>query len=89
MKKIYNVAIIGCGGMGEAHIQENYYKDNIRFTYACDCDLERAAMFQRKYGVDYSPVIIRSAYQMTMWTLSLLLPDLKATRHTACLYSIS
>ena len=39
--------------MGEAHIQENYYKDNIRFTYACDCDLERAAMFQRKYGVDY------------------------------------
>ena len=53
MKKIYNVAIIGCGGMGEAHIQENYYKDNIRFTYACDCDLERAAMFQRKYGVDY------------------------------------
>ncbi len=53
MKKRYNVAIIGCGGMGEAHIQENYYKENIRFTYACDCDLERAVMFQRKYGVDY------------------------------------
>lgn len=39
--------------MGEAHIQENYYKENIRFTYACDCNLERAALFQRKYGVDY------------------------------------
>ena len=64
MKKRYNVAIIGCGGMGEAHIQENYYKENIRFTYACDCDLERAVMFQRKYGVDY----ITSDYKAVSYT---------------------
>lgn len=52
MNNKYNVAVIGCGGMGEAHIQENYFKENVRFTYACDCDIRRAAIFQKKYGVD-------------------------------------
>ena len=52
MNKIYKAALIGCGGMGEAHIQENYYKDNIHFTFVCDTDLNRAALFQKKYGAD-------------------------------------
>ncbi len=52
MQKVYHVAIIGCGGMGEAHIKENYYKQNVHFTYACDSDIQRAALFQQKYGVD-------------------------------------
>ena len=53
MQKKYRAALIGCGGMGEAHIQENYYKDEVHFTYVCDCDIQRALLFQKKYGVDH------------------------------------
>ena len=28
MKKIYNVAIIGCGKMGEEHIKDIYYRED-------------------------------------------------------------
>lgn len=51
MKKIYKVALIGCGHMGQAHIEEIYSKDNVCFTYVCDRDIERAVAFQKKYGV--------------------------------------
>lgn len=52
MSKIYKVAIIGCGHMGHAHIEEIYSKDNVRFTFACDTDINRAIAFQKKYGVE-------------------------------------
>ncbi len=52
MKKIYNVALIGCGRMGRAHIQEIYSKDNLRFRYVCDKNLTRAAEFQQLYNAD-------------------------------------
>ena len=49
-KSCYGVALIGCGHMGEAHIQNIYYKSNVRVEYVCDLNAERAAEFQRKYG---------------------------------------
>ncbi len=52
MEKVYNVALIGCGHMGQAHIEEIYSKDNVRFTYACDMHIARAIAFQKKYGVE-------------------------------------
>lgn len=51
ISKAYRVAIIGCGHMGEAHMNHIYYKDNVTITYACDTDIERAKTFQKKYGV--------------------------------------
>lgn len=47
---MYRVAIIGCGHMGESHLSQIYYKDNVEITYACDTDLEKAVSFQKKYG---------------------------------------
>ena len=50
MANKYNVALIGCGQMGETHISNIYYKENVRIKYVCDTDTERAAFFARKYG---------------------------------------
>ncbi len=50
--KIYNVALIGCGMMGAAHLDEIYYKENVKITYVCDTDKEKAELFQRKYGAE-------------------------------------
>lgn len=49
MKK-YNVAIIGCGQMGEVHIQQIYFKKNVNILYACDKNLKVAEEFIYKYG---------------------------------------
>lgn len=48
--KIYNVALIGCGQMGAAHLDDIYYKENVRVTYVCDTNTEKAELFRRKYN---------------------------------------
>jgi len=48
--KIYGIAVIGCGHMGQAHMEEIYYKDNVSLRWACDRDLDKARLFQKKYG---------------------------------------
>ena len=49
MKNIYGVAIIGCGHMGSVHMEDIYYKDNVKIVCACDIDLEKAREFQKRY----------------------------------------
>lgn len=51
-KKIYNIALIGCGTMGAAHLDDIYAKEDINLSYVCDTDLERAATFKRLYNAD-------------------------------------
>ncbi|MBE5868487.1 MAG: Gfo/Idh/MocA family oxidoreductase [Lachnospiraceae bacterium] len=48
--KIYNIAVVGCGQMGEAHIEHIYYKPNVRVACVCDRDIERARFFAHKYN---------------------------------------
>lgn len=50
--KQYNVALIGCGQMGAAHLDDIYYKENVKITYVCDLDPERTALFKRKYNAE-------------------------------------
>ena len=50
MSRVYGVALIGCGHMGEAHIQDIYYKENVRMEYVCDLNQEQAKNFQSRYG---------------------------------------
>ncbi len=93
--KAYRVAIIGCGHMGQAHMDHIYYKDNVSVTYACDLDLERARMFQKKYGVkkitkDYHmctqaedvDIVIISTYPSTH--LAILKECIKHKKHVIC-----
>ena len=48
--KIYNIAVVGCGQMGEVHIEHIYYKPNVRVVCACDRNPERARFFAAKYN---------------------------------------
>lgn len=48
--KVYGVALIGCGVMGEEHLKDIYDKDNVRVRVACDIDIQRAEKMQRRYG---------------------------------------
>lgn len=44
MRKIYGVMLIGCGHMGEEHIIDIYYRDNIRIAAVVDfCRLRSAS----------------------------------------------
>lgn len=53
MKK-YNVALIGCGQMGESHIEKIYFKSNVNIKYVCDINIEKANLFKRKYNAQYA-----------------------------------
>lgn len=50
MSKIYGVALIGCGQMGAVHLENIYYKDNVKIISVCDKNLEKAEIFKRKYN---------------------------------------
>lgn len=49
-KKIYGVALIGCGQMGATHLDNIYYKDNVEIICVCDHDINKAKLFQKKYN---------------------------------------
>ncbi len=53
MSKIYNVVLVGCGRMGGAHLDDIYYRENIRVYGVVDSDEERAKLFCRKYGANH------------------------------------
>ena len=39
---MYNVALIGCGYMGQAHLIDSVSKENIHIYAVCDIDRKRA-----------------------------------------------
>lgn len=52
--KTYGVALIGCGQMGAAHLDNIYYKENVNMVCVCDHDMERAKLFKKKYNAQYA-----------------------------------
>ncbi len=48
--KVYNIVLIGCGHMGEAHLEHIYSKENICISCVCDKDPARAEEFKRRFG---------------------------------------
>ncbi len=49
-KKVYGVMLIGCGHIGGQHLEDIYYRDNIRVVACVDFHLEAAKAFARRYG---------------------------------------
>lgn len=45
----YNVALIGCGYMGQAHLSDSCARENINIYAVCDRDRERADATAKKY----------------------------------------
>ncbi len=62
IKQCYNIALIGCGSMGAAHLDDIYAREDARVQYVCDIKEERADFFARKYNAahvatDYKKVV--------------------------------
>lgn len=93
--KIYSVALIGCGHMGEAHIEDIYYKENVRIEYVCDLDLDKAKLFSKKYSAknitnnylkciqdEKVDIVIIATYPSTH--LSILKECIRNNKHIIC-----
>ena len=52
--KIYNVALIGCGTMGEAHLEDIRFMENVVVKCVCDLNIETAERYKRIYHADYA-----------------------------------
>ncbi|MBQ4259445.1 MAG: Gfo/Idh/MocA family oxidoreductase [Lachnospiraceae bacterium] len=50
MNKEYGVVVIGCGYIGEEHLADIYYRDNIRIVAVVDWDSNKAQLMAKKYG---------------------------------------
>ncbi len=52
MDKTYGVVLVGCGHIGEEHIEQIYFRENIRIVAVVDADEQKARLFAMKYGAD-------------------------------------
>ncbi len=64
MKKIYGVVVIGCGYIGCEHLEDIYYRDNVRLVAVVDANEKRAKetagrYHAAEYGTDYKEFISR------------------------------
>ncbi|MBQ9413656.1 MAG: Gfo/Idh/MocA family oxidoreductase [Clostridia bacterium] len=95
MDKVYGVMLIGCGHIGEDHLADIYYRDNIHIVAVVDIDDKRAKLFQKKYnadhwGTDYREfldlpeldIVIIATYVNTH--LSILKDCVAAHKHVLC-----
>lgn len=62
MGKVYGVVLIGCGHIGQEHIENIYYRENIRIVGVVDFVRERAELFSRKYSCG-QPVLYDTDYK--------------------------
>ena len=46
---MYNIAVIGCGYMGQTHLDDIYLKDNVCIYGVCDLNEERANLIGKRY----------------------------------------
>ncbi|MBQ7981953.1 MAG: Gfo/Idh/MocA family oxidoreductase [Clostridia bacterium] len=51
--KRWGVMLIGCGHIGQQHIEDIYYRDNIRIVACVDYNLETAKKFAHRYGGEW------------------------------------
>ena len=93
--KVYGVALIGCGQMGETHLEHIYVKDNVKIACVCDVDITRAEYCAKKYNAgavetdagrcieraDVDVVIIATYPSTHLW---LLKECIKHKKHVIC-----
>lgn len=95
MKKVYGLAIVGCGQMGAAHMDNIYYKDNVEVKCVCDINPHSAEVFKKKYNAlraetdvekcissDDVDIVIIATYPSTH--LEILEHCIKYKKHVIC-----
>ena len=93
--KIYNIVLIGCGHMGEVHLEHIYSKENVCISCVCDKDPVKAEQFKRRFGAkststdaeecisrEETDIVIIATYPSTH--LELLKISLKYKKHVIC-----
>lgn len=91
----YGIVLIGCGHIGQSHIEEIYYRDEIRVAGVVDVHEETARLFARKYGAeswgtDYREYLKRPDVDIVIIAtyadshLSILRDCLAAGKHVLC-----
>ncbi len=91
----YGVVLVGCGHIGQAHIEDIYYRESIRIVGVVDYSQENARLFARKYGAeswstDYRDYLQRSDVDIVIIAtyaashLSILRDCLAAGKHVLC-----
>ena len=97
-KKIYGVVVIGCGHIGQEHLHDICFRENIRVVAAVDYNLELAELCAKKYsggnhvefGSDYHQfinrddvdIVIIATYAQTHF--SILKDCIAAGKHVVC-----
>ena len=94
-KEKYGVLLIGCGHIGEAHISDIYFRENIEIAGVVDYDINAAKLFARKFnakhfGTDYKKylsdnsvdIVIIATY--TNSHLTILKDCIAANKHVLC-----
>lgn len=95
MTKTYGVMLIGCGHIGEEHIADIYFRDNIRIEAVVDQNIARARLFAAKYrarqaAADYRPLLADPAIDIVIIAtyadthLDILQDCLQAGKHVLC-----
>lgn len=51
--KTYNIVLVGCGYIGEQHLQDIYYRENVNLLAVVDTDIEKARLFAKKFGANH------------------------------------
>lgn len=95
MKKQYGVVLVGCGYIGQEHLSDIYYQENVRIVAIVDTDLERAGIAARKYGApeygsDYRRYLTRQDVDIVIIAtyvdthLSIMRECVQAGKHVLC-----
>lgn len=95
MEKVYGIMLVGCGHIGEDHLADIYYRENIRIVAVVDIDENAARLFAKKYnaehyGTDYHEflnlpeldIVIIATYVNTH--LPILRDCVEAGKHVLC-----
>ena len=95
MGKVYGILVIGCGHIGRQHLEDIYYRDNVRIQAVVDADFENARLAARQYGAagygtDYRPCLDNPAIDIVLIAtytsshLSILRDCLAHGKHVLC-----
>ncbi len=95
MGRIYGVVLVGCGYIGEEHLADIYYRDEVRLIAVVDTDVERARLMARKYSAieyatDYTSYLKRSDVDIVIVAtyvdshLSIMRDCVAAGKHVLC-----
>ena len=95
MEKTYGIVLVGCGHIGQSHMEEIYFRDGIRIVSVVDFNPDTAQLFARKYGAaeystDYHPYLQRDDVDIFIVAtyagshLSIVRDCIQAGKHVLC-----